>query len=146
MKYLKIFEDYNPESKSYEETSSNVWYKMKYLKIFEDYSDFFYEEIPFDYFDSDDIKHVDISEYDIKSVSKLCNSLSFLAVLVRSHPIESSAIRIYPLNNVHPVARVSKIEDDYFLVTFYQSRTHYKCDQIEGLLECLEDELGSYGN
>lgn len=55
--------------------------------------------------------------------------------------IEYETLRIdISLNNFHNLIDIIALDDDYYLVRFYRPQydiCDYRCDQIDGLIECL---------
>ena len=115
MKYLKIFESFNKESKFYWKISSSEFGEN--TEIFE------------------------FTDSEIKSIKSICDKRSTEMDLSGGSINLDSATGFRNLYNIK--TRIDKEDDEYFAVAYNIDRTpeYYKADQMEGLIKLLEDIL-----
>jgi len=124
---------------------------MKYLKIYEEYNEFYTEINESEY----SRLATDVVDFDEKYPNRITNSVgsNFRVKLLSPHVKDretslksfymmsnriSTAIIVYQLNDEYFRVKLAKIETDK--TETRQPYRFFKCDQIDGLIECLKKE------
>lgn len=124
---------------------------MKYLKVFEDK----YYKIHVN-----DIKFIDryckFEKSEIDNISNICKKIKY-NININSPEwigIRDSVIQISPINNKTTdisLIQIWKEHDEWYYIEFryidkdlHTRAEHYKCDQFDGLIECITTEITKY--
>jgi hypothetical protein len=107
--------------------------------------DDYYTEIPLDEYDTDDVEW--FSKVEISKISKKLKGFVYSYLYLLDSP-DSPEITIKIKDEKHTFFTVFKKSDDWF---FILERDHtsintdhfkfYKCDQMEGMLKCIDDKI-----
>ena len=120
---------------------------MKHLRIYErfDQDDFWTRLTTQEYgdifeFDDDDVPNpfVDISNKDSVRIDEYLIQRGWKSY--HRYSWELFYQKMSPRNNV---IKIMEIPDQYFILSIFDSQNYnyFKCDQIEGLIECLDHNL-----
>lgn len=105
-----------------------------------------YNKVSFRMEDSDSMKMLDISPSSLTMLHKAGFS-DFIIIEFCNRKVIEGNIFHYPRQSQIRV-RISEIEDEWFLlridVPFELRYTYYRCDQIEGVIDCLKDISNTY--
>ena len=118
---------------------------MKYLKKFESINNY-YTEISYGEFTN----HFDIGPLDMVSVSKKATEIIKKYSGDNFFKAKFNNKRYYlikSLLNKDCIGNISEFEDEWFMVQFMNPYLrYYKCAQLEGLEQCLEDYYNDIKN
>lgn len=122
---------------------------MKYIKAYESYDLGGYSEIHALEYESalDDIEAFDFNEYEINTIKNTINKQTKDYIIENNDKYINICFQEYTFNDVE----VTKLDDEYFYIEVYVRYksnktvtpyfTHYKCDQLNGLLQCIKDMI-----
>lgn len=123
---------------------------MKYLKKFNESSESYYEEIYQDdpIINSDTNDEIEFTKNEVDDIISLYDkkifSINLKGWTEGSVVFDGSIVHEIGIKDKFNTYAIYKYDDEwYILLTRYVNNnnwTYYKCDQFEGLLECLKDK------
>ena len=112
---------------------------MKYLKLFEDIKSFKEISIGEYSLSSTEYKLSDFTGPEITNIRSILNiNVTMIYHSIRNREYKS-IIEIKYQNKLKYT--ISKFEDDWFFVYNHLSNTRYKCDQLDGLIDYLNNDI-----
>ena len=103
---------------------------MEYNQISNDEYRKYFDSHRINYFDNKELVYINekFKEYNVRSSNKWH---------LKNHIIDSNTYTIFVYEKKR-ILSIDKLEDEWFLVCDIVNRNIYKCDQFEGLVNCIE--------
>ena len=113
--------------------------------LFENFSENeYYQEIDFDTWRLGAGKFIDIDTNKVKELDNFFrDELNSKGKESGEYYTKGRIIRSYTIHNNNGYIIIHEFPDEYLYVVIDKNNTskYYKCDQLDGLLKCLEDKL-----
>lgn len=123
---------------------------MKYLKKFNESSESYYEEIYQDdpIINSDTNDEIEFTKNEVDDITSLYDNKTFSITprgwTERTVIFDGSIVHEIRIMDKFNTYVIYKYDDEWYTLStryeFDNSWKYYKCDQFEGLLECLKDK------